>query len=102
MCIIRWIFKNVKPNQMTITTQIEFIDESGEYDCFDAELTGNPVMVDYSYDDEYGTVKEPTVFELDGDIVWRKKDYTELQNVQIADYIAANLKSIEELFYSEF
>ena len=87
---------------MTLTTQIEIIDESGEYDCFDAELTGNPVIANDSYDDAYGMVKFDDYFEMDGDITWRRKDYSELQNVQIADYIAANQEAIEELFYNEF
>ena len=87
---------------MTITTQIEFIDEFGEYDCFDAELTAWPVMVDESYDDAYGTVVIPPYFAIEDEITWRRKDYTELQNVQIADYIAANQKNIEDLFFNEF
>ena len=101
MAIIRWIGINQK-DMTTITTQIEFIDETGEYDCFDAELTGNPIIQDDTYSDEYGVVAGPVYFVLDGEPTWRRKDYTELQNVQIADYIAANQKAIEELFFNEY
>ena len=87
---------------MTLTTQIEFIDQSGEYDCFDCELTAYPVIANDSYSDAYGVVKYDDHFEMDGDFTWRRKDYTDLQNVQIADYIAANQEAIEELFYNEF
>ncbi len=87
---------------MIITTQIEFIDDEQELDCFDAELEGNPVIADDSYDDEFGTVVVPPYFTLDGDVTWKRKNYTDLQNAQIADYIKANTKSIEELFFNAF
>jgi len=87
---------------MIITTQIEFMDTEGDFDCFDAELEGNPVMQDDSYSDEYGLVKIEPYFVLDGDVTWKRKDYTDLQNCQIADYIKANTKAIEELFFNAF
>ena len=87
---------------MIIETQIEFIDDQGELDCFDCELSGNPVIQDDSYDDEYGTVKIEKYFTMDGDITWKRKNYTDLQNCQIADYLKANQKGIEELFYNAF
>ena len=87
---------------MTITTQIEFIDNEGDWDCFDVELEGNPVIEDDSYDDEFGTVVKPPYFMMDGDVTWRRKDYTDIQNAQIADYLKANEKAINDLFFDEF
>ena len=87
---------------MIIETIIEFIDNEGELDYFDVELEGNPVLEENDYSDEYGLVEVEATMIMDGEITWRRKDYTDLQNAQIADYLKANEKAVNQLFFDEF
>ncbi len=98
---------------MKVTYDIEYLNQSGDYDVLEVEFEGQPEWVDDSFDyagthctgGRGGTHHIPKYLSMqDSEITWNTSNFMGTQNVIIKNWLSieSNREQLEEYFIEQF